>query len=33
MAGRNPKSGEVIQIPESKTVKFAPSEWLKKAFN
>jgi len=32
-AGRNPKTGEVIQIPESKTVKFAPSEGLKKGFN
>jgi len=32
-AGRNPKTGEVIQIPESKTVKFTPSEGLKKAFN
>jgi nucleoid DNA-binding protein len=32
-AGRNPKTGEVIQIPESRTVKFAPSEGLKKAFN
>jgi len=31
--GRNPKTGEVIQIPESKTVKFTPSEGLKKAFN
>jgi len=31
--GRNPKTGEVIQIPESRTVKFIPSEGLKKAFN
>jgi DNA-binding protein HU-beta len=31
--GRNPKTGEVIQIPESRTVKFMPSEGLKKAFN
>jgi DNA-binding protein HU-beta len=32
-AGRNPKTGEVIQIPESRTVKFTPSEGLKKGFN
>jgi len=32
-AGRNPKTGEVIQIPKSKAVKFTPSEGLKKAFN
>jgi DNA-binding protein HU-beta len=32
-AGRNPKTGEVIQIPESKTVKFTASEGLKKGFN
>jgi len=31
--GRNPKSGEVIQIPESRSVKFTPSEGLKKGFN
>jgi len=31
--GRNPRTGEVIQIPESKAVKFTPSEGLKKAFN
>ena len=31
--GRNPKTGEVIQIPESRKVKFTPSEGLKKAFN
>jgi DNA-binding protein HU-beta len=31
--GRNPKTGEVIQIPESKAVKFTPSEGLKKDFN
>ena len=31
--GRNPKTGEVIQIAESRTVKFTPSEGLKKAFN
>jgi len=31
--GRNPKTGEVIQIPESRTVKFTPSEGLKKEFN
>jgi DNA-binding protein HU-beta len=31
--GRNPKTGEVIQIPESRTVKFVPSEGLKKGFN
>jgi len=32
-AGRNPKTGEVIQIPESRTVKFIPSEGLKKGVN
>jgi DNA-binding protein HU-beta len=32
-AGRNPKTGEVIQIPESKTAKFTASEGLKKEFN
>jgi len=31
-AGRNPKTGEVIQIPESKTVKFTASEKLKSEF-
>jgi DNA-binding protein HU-beta len=31
-AGRNPKTGEVIQIPESRTVKFTPSEKLKNEF-
>jgi DNA-binding protein HU-beta len=31
--GRNPKTGEVIQIPESRTVKFTASEGLKKGFN
>ena len=30
--GRNPKTGEVIQIPESKTVKFTASEKLKSEF-
>ena len=32
-AGRNPKTGEVIDIPACKTVKFTPSEGLKKGFN
>ena len=31
--GRNPKTGEVIQIAESRVVKFTPSEGLKKDFN
>ena len=31
--GRNPKTGEVIQIPESRTVKFRPLERLKEDFN
>jgi len=31
--GRNPRTGEVIKIPESKAVKFTPSEGLKKGFN
>jgi len=30
--GRNPKTGEVIQIPESRAVKFTPSEKLKEGF-
>ena len=31
--GRNPKTGEVIDIPAYKTVTFKPSEGLKKEFN
>jgi len=31
--GRNPKTGEVIEIPESRTVKLTASEGLKKGFN
>lgn len=31
--GRNPKTGEEIEIPESKTVKFTPAKTLKEEFN
>ena len=31
--GRNPRTGEVIDIPAYKTVKFTPSEGLKKELN
>jgi DNA-binding protein HU-beta len=31
--GRNPKTGEPIDIPASKAPKFTPSEALKKAIN
>ena len=31
--GRNPRTGEVIDIPAYKAVKFTPSEGLKKEFN
>lgn len=29
--GRNPMTGEMMTIPEKKTVKFVPGKWLKKA--
>ena len=32
-AGRNPKTGGVIQIPESKTVKFKPVKAFKEEVN
>jgi len=32
-AGRNPKTGEEIEIPESKTVKFKPAKVLKEEVN
>ncbi len=31
--GRNPRTGEEIQIPAAKTVKFAPGKGLKDAVN
>ena len=31
--GRNPKTGEEIEIPASKTVKFKPAEKLKEEVN
>ena len=27
--GRNPNTGEALEIPAQKTVKFTPSKWLK----
>lgn len=30
--GRNPRTGEEMQIPASKTVKFTPSKALKESF-
>lgn len=32
-AGRNPRTGEAIIIPASKTVKLTPSKFLKEAVN
>ncbi len=31
--GRNPKTGEPVEIPESKTVKFTPAKALKEEVN
>ncbi|MCS7151082.1 MAG: HU family DNA-binding protein [Endomicrobia bacterium] len=31
--GRNPKTGEVVQIPERKKVSFRPTDWIRKYIN
>ncbi len=31
--GRNPKTGEVVQIPERKKISFRPTDWIRKYIN
>lgn len=31
--GRNPKTKEVVQIPERKKVSFRPTDWIRKYIN
>jgi len=31
--GRNPKTGEVVPIPERKKISFRPTDWIRKYVN
>ncbi|MCX7956657.1 MAG: HU family DNA-binding protein [Endomicrobia bacterium] len=31
--GRNPKTGEVVPIPERKKISFRPTDWIRKYIN
>ncbi|MEN3014145.1 MAG: HU family DNA-binding protein [Endomicrobiia bacterium] len=31
--GRNPKTGQVVQIPERKKISFRPTDWIRRYIN